>query len=109
MLQFKVKSSSVRFSVKGTGALQMQVAPAVVVHSDGVLYEGPYEVTPTVDAQTLATKDKRMTDDLTVTAIPVYCTGNTSGGSTFYIATMDEDPDGGVAVLGKANLGSMIL
>lgn len=88
MIRFKVQSCPVRFAVKGTGALQMQVKPAVVVYSGTQPYGGPYEVTPTVDEQTLATKDKRMTDDLTVTAIPIYCVGNISGGSTFYIATM---------------------
>lgn len=72
-------------------------------------YEGEYVLTPTVDSQVFPTAEKTMKDDLTVKAIPTYCVGNTSGGSTFYIATMDEDPEGGVAVLGKAKLGSMIL
>ncbi len=72
-------------------------------------YEGDYKVTPRVDAQTLPTADKTMREDLTVKAIPVYNVSNTAGGSTFYIATMGEEPDGGIAVLGKMKLGTTVL
>lgn len=33
-------------------------------------YTGEYTVTPTAEAQTLETKHLRMTDDITITAIP---------------------------------------
>ena len=49
-------------------------------------YEGDYEVTPTVEGQKLETKQKYMTDDVTILAIPFYEVGNTSGGNTVYIA-----------------------
>lgn len=49
-------------------------------------YEGNYEITPTVDGQTLETKQRYMTDDVTILAIPFYEVGNTSGGDTVYIA-----------------------
>lgn len=49
-------------------------------------FEGPYEVTPKVDAQTLQTAKKLMLEDLTVKKIPCYVVGNTSGGDTVYIA-----------------------
>lgn len=49
-------------------------------------YEGPYEVTPQVEAQTLETAGKIMKNDVAVKAIPIYEVSNTSGGSTVYIA-----------------------
>ena len=49
-------------------------------------YEGDYEITPTVDGQMLKTKQRYMTDDVTILAIPFYEVGNTSGGNTVYIA-----------------------
>ena len=72
-------------------------------------YMGDYEITPKVEAQTMDTKGKLMLDDVTVQQIPCYSVSNTSGGTTFYIATIDNDPSGSVAVLGKAKLGYMIL
>lgn len=75
----------------------------------GEIYAGPYTVTPKVDAQTMATKDKAMSDDVTIKAIPVYDVSNTSGGTTFYIATAGEEPDGGKAILGQMKLGAIAL
>lgn len=49
-------------------------------------YEGPYEVTPKVEAQTLPTKEQLMKSDVTINAIPVFRVSNTSGGTTVYIA-----------------------
>ena len=48
-------------------------------------YDGAYEVTPKVEEQSLLTKDKHMTDDVTVKAIPYFNVSNESGGSTVYI------------------------
>ena len=53
-------------------------------------YTGSYDVTPKVDPQSLATKDKFMKDDVRVQSIPYYDVGNTSGGSTVYIGTLEE-------------------
>lgn len=47
-------------------------------------FDGEYEVTPRIIAQTLDTKDKLMTDNVTVTEIPTYEVNNESG-TTFYI------------------------
>ena len=49
-------------------------------------YRGNYTVTPAMEAQVLETKDKVMTDDVTVLEIPMYETTNLSGGTTLYIA-----------------------
>ena len=48
-------------------------------------FDGPYEVTPRFHEQTLKTKNKLMTDDVTVETIPVYRTINPSGGNTVSI------------------------
>ena len=49
-------------------------------------YEGPYAVTPAVNAQTLSTTDTVMVDDVTVAAIPYTETPNAAGGLTASIA-----------------------
>lgn len=58
-------------------------------------YDGEYEVIPTVESQSLPTAKKTMKEDLTVCAIPVFNVSNDTGGSTFYIATMEEALEGG--------------
>lgn len=81
----------------------------VVKDYDADPYTGPYEVTPTVEGEVLPTAQKLMKEDLTIKAIPVYVVSNTAGGNTVYIATMDDDPSGSNAILGKARLGHMVL
>ena len=58
----------------------------VTEYNDADPYTGSYEVTPKVDAQTLSTAKKLMTEDLTVKAIPFFDVSNNSGGRTVYIA-----------------------
>lgn len=48
-------------------------------------YTGSYDPIPTVDGVTLATKDKHMTDDVTIQPIPTYEVQNEKGGVTFII------------------------
>lgn len=49
-------------------------------------YEGDYTVIPSTDEDiVLETKDKIMTDDLTLKKIPFHETSNDSGGITVYI------------------------
>lgn len=60
---------------------------------DGETYEGSYEITPSVHSQTLFTKQKFMTDDLTIKEIPYYETSNLQG-ITVYIADSLEDNNG---------------
>lgn len=68
-------------------ALSVGVAPIIRAAPEGLeYYEGPYSVTPKVEAQTLATAEKYMTDDVTVNAVPFYAVSNNYGGSTVYIA-----------------------
>lgn len=49
-------------------------------------YEGPYEVTPGPEAQTLATKNFRMTDDVVIGAIPQNYGLITWNGSTLTVS-----------------------
>lgn len=53
-------------------------------------YTGDYSVIPSPSPVVLPTEHKLMKSDVTVQAIPTFNVGNTSGGTTFYIATMDE-------------------
>ena len=48
-------------------------------------YEGPYEVTPRLTAQTLETQARLMQDDVTVHQIPVVRTSNLYDGITVVI------------------------
>lgn len=68
----------IRGTIKSSGAISgsMRVPIGVVPIDD---YAGPYEVTPAVDAQTMDTMGKRMTDDVLVHAIPYHEVSNTDG------------------------------
>ena len=48
-------------------------------------YTGTHEVMPKVEPQTLPTANKRLTDDITVLAIPFYEVSNAAGGNTFCV------------------------
>lgn len=48
-------------------------------------YKGEYEVVPRVNKQVLETKNKTMTDDVTVLEIPYSEVDNLSGGQTITI------------------------
>lgn len=48
-------------------------------------YEGSFEITPAVEAQTLETGGKTMANDLEINPIPFYETSNSSGGNTAII------------------------
>lgn len=48
-------------------------------------FDGSYTVVPAVAAKSLQTKDRLMSDDVTVTAIPYYEVSNPQGGSTIVI------------------------
>ena len=62
----------------------------VIERPDVVIYTGSYDVTPMVESQTLKTREKFMTNDVHIHEIPYYDVGNTSGGSTVYIGTLEE-------------------
>lgn len=49
------------------------------------MYNGPYEVTPTVDGLTLSTRRRSMSKDVSVEPIPIGSVSNESGGRTVTI------------------------
>ena len=50
------------------------------------VYDGEYEVIPKIEEQSLATKNKSMTDDVHIQPIPYSEVSNTEGGVTVNIA-----------------------
>jgi hypothetical protein len=74
------------FDVGGCDKLSGSVNVSSVFTASNETYSGPYSVTPSMEPKTLSTKDKLMTKDVTVQAVPVFRVSNTSGGTTVYIA-----------------------
>lgn len=87
MVRLKVSSAPVV-----SFRLGMPAAPALTVdlgrpvYLGGEPYDGPYDVTPKVTAQTLQTAQKFMREDVSVRAIPYFDVSNPAGGNTIYIA-----------------------
>lgn len=107
MIRFEIADNDVTMDMPDNSAT-MEVEAAVFVRPNAAYYTGSYDVTPMVDAQSLATKEKFLTDDVRIHAIPYFEVGNTSGGSTVYIGTLEELV-GTAAILGTAKLGVMTL
>lgn len=76
----------VRIKVSSSPALSFHVELGRPVYMGGEPYEGPYDVTPKVTAQTLQTAQKLMREDVSVRAIPYFDVSNPAGGNTVYIA-----------------------
>ena len=68
-------------------------AEKVLLYRDADYYTGDYEVIPDTVVQVLPTKEKLMSDDVTVTEIKTYEVSNAYG-TTFYIAKMEENNNG---------------
>ena len=56
------------------------------VYIEGEIYDGDYEVTPKVDAQSLPTATKVMLQDVQINKIPYFETSNEYG-NTIYIGS----------------------
>lgn len=67
--------------------------------SVGETYKGEYEVIPSVLEQTLETKNKYLTNNVTVTTIPFSKVSNTSGGNTVTIGVAPIDTNGETLIL----------
>lgn len=90
MLTFKVSVSKTdqAFAVSvlnNAKAFEAGFEDFQVVAPDAEVYEGSYIVTPSTKEQVLRTAQKHLKSDITVTEIPFYDVGNTSGGRTIYI------------------------
>lgn len=87
MVRINVSSSpSVTFRFGQAASPAMAVDQGRPVYLGGEPYEGPYDVTPKVTAQTLKTAQKLMREDVSVRAIPYFDVSNPAGGNTIYIA-----------------------
>ena len=87
MVRLKVSSDQVvTLHIGQPTSPVMSVEPGRPVYLGGEPYEGPYEVTPKVTAQTLQTAQKFMREDVSVRAIPYFDVSNPAGGNTIYIA-----------------------
>ena len=64
---------------------------SVMIHTSNIeFYDGEYKVIPLAKKEiTLFTKNKTMSDDVSVKRIPRYETSNDAGGETFYIAEVN--------------------
>ena len=71
----------------GAGAVELHANPSIVRQYVGAdIYDGEYTFTPKAhEAQTAETKNKFLTDDISVLKIPYFETSNQSG-TTVYIA-----------------------
>ena len=69
-----------------TFSANMGEIQTITKYIGGEPFDGSYSITPKVTAQTMPTKGKVMTDDVTVKAIPFFNVSNNSGGNTVYIA-----------------------
>ena len=82
-----VSAASASVGSTGVGGEADFLFEVKLTPGDFPTYQGPYEVTPSVDGTTLETAQKLLTDNVEVSAIPYFNVGNTAGGSTVYIGT----------------------
>ncbi len=70
-----------------SGIFDFDLTDIIVQQSDyqAEKYKGPYDITPATTSQVMKTKNKRMTDDVLIRAVPYFETANESG-HTVYIA-----------------------
>ena len=76
----------VHLKVSPSPSVSFKVDQGRPVYVGGEPYDGPYDVTPKVTAQTLKTAQKLMREDVSVRAIPYFDVSNPAGGNTIYIA-----------------------
>ena len=81
-------AAAIREKAGGTALYRPAEMAAAIrdIQTVGEPYDGPYDVTPKVMAQTLPTAKKLMRDDVSVRAIPYFDVSNPAGGNTIYIA-----------------------
>lgn len=81
----KIVPQNIRMGVEILGVKGSNYKPIEPVE----WYDGPYEVTPSLQETILATNNKMMDDDVCVHEIPVYRVSNPSGGTTVIISRED--------------------
>lgn len=89
IIKVKFAENALTFPVRLTGNTQnlsVNLGEIQTVTDGGELYEGDYEVTPKAEAQTMFTRDKVMSNDVIIEAIPYNEVLNTAGGTTVTIS-----------------------
>lgn len=72
--------------VQEPDTLSVVLGEAAVIEKGAVdYYEGDYDVTPLITAQTLPTRSKTMRDDVRIDMIPTREIPNAAGGVTFVV------------------------
>lgn len=69
----------------GTGRIPLSIEHVREEYIDYPIYDGPYIVTPEIEAFVLPVKEHAMRDDLIIREIPYYETSNPAGGYTAII------------------------
>ncbi len=78
-------SIALESALQGAIGSELTLAGTVSMPETFERFDGSYTVIPAVAAKSLQTKDRLMSDDVTVTAIPYYEVSNPQGGSTIVI------------------------
>ena len=91
-MKLSVTFGTPRMSVKiGSPSFGVSTGlPIVREYVDTEVYDGAYEVTPQAhEEQILPTKNKRMTDDVTVLRVPYFETSNIYGNTVFIASEVE--------------------
>ena len=84
-LSFTLESSeALSFELEDNGSMEFELETTNVIGVN--TYDGPYEVTPSTETQTLATDNLLMTDNVTINPIPNNYGLITWNGSTLTVS-----------------------
>ena len=87
MIRIRIQTAPViSVRIQDSPHINVNVSAITKILPEGDVFSGPYNVVPKVNAQTLATADKYMTQDVSVDAVPFYSVSNQYGGNSVYIA-----------------------
>lgn len=81
----RVEQGSINIVSVETAPVNPMKVDIATIDWHGAQYQGAYEITPGWQEQTLETKGKALSDDVTIHEIPVVRTTNPSGGVTIVI------------------------
>lgn len=80
-----IQEELIDVTVENEIEVEVVIPETEIIVKEAPKYTGAYTVTPDVEPITLQTKDKVMTDDVTVFKIPLWEVSNPFGGTTIYI------------------------
>ena len=74
-------------NLAAAGSPSVNLNVGTIIYRNAEEYQGEYEVTPRTYEQVLATRNKRLSENVTVFEIPYHQTTNQAGGYTVSIAS----------------------